>query len=567
MAAPKAILRVGPWDANKKKNAGVNETASGSAAGPQLRAGVKAKGKTAEVAVSESAGKTGPMKILGRLREADSSAVLSTERGRRFRAILLEEGMGNLTDCFYYTAEAIASCPPLFEGRRFFVDHPDAMEEKTRPERSVRDVAGWYENCGVEIGDGGQAQLCADVVTMNSPDIEPIRARLIECLNYQNKHPDQDLLGFSINASGDFTKMALQEFMKSAPIPPACLPKLIEAAALGIQMIHPVSKMNKATSCDLVTEAGAGGRISQLLEREKGTMAKQTEKKEADKKEAKQKEDGAGSPPAKDGSSDGAQGGADDTAADGDKEIIGAMMKKYLGDGFTEDDHQMAKEAMAHAQEVGKAHGWDESETEKAAGHFMQSHKMMQAKGAGSPPPPAAGAAKDPTQDAGAAPPPAPGKEAAGKEADTSKETADTEKGRGFHGSGFTPGKTPPAAQFESARGARGAAGPTSKETQLEATVARLTAELEAERLDKHMDSILKESRLPMTATKRFRESMKDVRSKKSVDEHFKIFKETWIAASGEADGLGGLMLSQERQAQGSGGKGGFDLADCKETD
>lgn len=538
---PMSVLRIGPWDLKRETAGASTGVAQTRAASLKKKSGATDPSSSGSVdrATKESNKR---MHILGRLREADSPT-LSTQSGRRFRAVLLEEGMGNLNDCFFYTKEAIESCPPIFEGKKFFIDHPDAAEEQTRPERSVRDVAGWYENCAAEIdAQSGKTVLCADVVTINSPDVEPIRARLIECLNYQNKHANSDLLGFSINASGDFGTMGLEQFIKEAQFAPTCMPKLLEAQARGIQMIHPVSKMTTATSCDLVTEAGAGGRISQLLEREKGTMAKkESEKKEAEKKEA-HKEDGAGAPPAKDGSADGAAGGAQHDDADADAELIQSMMKKYLGDGFTEDDKKMAMEAHQHAMEIGKAQGWDESEVEKAAGHFMQSHRHMQAKSAASAPAPDAPAPAD----AGAKPaaPQAGGQEADKKEAEKSQETNDDWSGKGYHPSAFAPGKTPSQAQhFESAKGK----APSKEVIELTAKAARLEAELEAERLGKHVETILRESNLPDSATARFRESIKDVKSKKTVDENFKIFREAWLAASSE-DGMGGFIISQERQ-------------------
>lgn len=541
---PKAQL-FGAYFLGKKK-ARANESATTSAAGPQTRAQTQ---KAKPVGQKESASK--PMRFLGRLREADAAPTPGQPSGRRFRVVLLSEGMGNFEDAYYYTRQAIESCPPIFEGKKLFIDHPSAFEEETLPERSVTDIGGYFENCGVGTGDGGEATLEADLVTVESPAIVPIRALMLESLEFSKTHPDQDLVGLSINAGGQFDTMPIDQFMRTAQIPSGCMAKLQEAVAKGIQLIRPVSQMTAAKSCDLVTEAGAGGRISQLLERKREHMAKE-KGKEADAKESKEKkeaghkEDGAGAPPDKDGSADGQTG--DQPGADQDEELIKSMMKKYLGDGFTQEDMQMAREAVANAKEM----GMDEDEAMKCAGYNFKMAKHMQAKGGATPPPPTA---KNDTPPAGGGAP--------------AQESAD---GNGFsvHAkSGPAASKVPSSEQKESKEGEEAKnkesarSGASKREIELSAENARLKGELEEINLEKFIDQTLRESKLPMRATKSFRECLKGIKTQKEVTEKFTVFQEAWRARGGEADDMPGFYITPEKTGALK-ESGRLDFSDCK---
>jgi len=477
----------------------------------------------------------GGIKFIGRLKEANS-ADMGNLPASRFEVVLLQEGLGNLNDCYYYTKEALESCPPLFEGKKLFIDHPDLMEEKTRPERSVRDVAGWFENLRTDVDQDGRTMLVGEAVLSQSPDVYPYRVRMTESIAFTKTHPGQDFVALSINASGDFDTIPIEALMQE-DIPASCLPKIQEAIAQGISVVRPVRKMTSATSCDLVTEAGAGGKIAQLLEQERGPMAKKESKeKETEKKETKEaahkehehehKEDGAGAPPAK----------KDDVGDDGDhpdkaqdEELIQSMMKKYLGDGFTDDDKAMAKEAYEAAK---AACGDDHDEAMKMAGYSMKMArhmKMSQSKQDSAAPAPAAA----PAQEAGEPYP-----------------------------VNTTPAAGPAPAHPKKTDQVESASGRSSKrEIELTAQVAKLTAELEAERLEKFVDKTLRESKLPMAATKRFRETIKDAKTQKEVSEKFGWFREAWLAGEGEESGF---VLSAEKSGVAS---GGLSFADCKDNE
>lgn len=521
---------------------------------------VKAKGSAANAyaVCTSSTEARKPMKLVGRIREATAppapnaaagSAGQIEAPGRRFRVVLLREGMGNLVDCYYYTKDAIESCPPIFEGKKFFIDHADLEEEELRPERSITDVGGWFENLSTQVAEDGCTELAGDLVTLaDSPkiDMNGVRALLMESIAYSQSHAG-DLVGLSIAAGGDFDTISLEQFVRTENIPAGCQAKIAEATAKGISMIRPVRRMTSATSCDLVTEAGAGGRISQLLERNK--MSKETK----ETKETKTKEDGA-APVAQDGAADGKGGGSKDHAdADQDKELIKSMLSKYVGDGFTEEDHAMASEAYQAALE---AHGGDEKEAMETAGRVMKMAKFGQAK-----------QAKKAAADAQAG-----GGQAGSDGSDGSGgPAAESGSDAGQQNRGMVPGGNKPA----------GADAPKDQTTvesvkeankKLEDQVVKLTGEnvalkakLEERELTDFIDGKLRESRLPNSATKKFREAIKGVKSQKEVSDKLAIFQEAYLQGSGEAgDGVG--LFIQPEKAVAEAGEAKFSAADCLDT-
>ena len=88
-------------------------------------------------------------------------------------------------------------------------------------------------------------------------------------VEYAKKFPDKEFVGLSINASGDSGEMSLDEFLKETKVPDSVLPKLMKAKEQGAQTIRPVTAISEAVSCDMVTEAGAGGKILDMIEKEK----------------------------------------------------------------------------------------------------------------------------------------------------------------------------------------------------------------------------------------------------------------------------------------------------------
>ncbi len=182
----------------------------------------------------------------------------------KFRVVLIQEGMGNSNDAYYYTREALESGVEVFSGLKIMVDHPSEEEERIRPERSTRDVIGHYENLSVENDpEGGQAMLCADLSLLDASDTELARAQMVRAVENSAKFPGRDFIGLSINASGPSAETPIEDIMGVAP--EGAKAKLIEAQQEGISILRVVSKINRAVSCDLVTEAGAGGKILQII--------------------------------------------------------------------------------------------------------------------------------------------------------------------------------------------------------------------------------------------------------------------------------------------------------------
>jgi hypothetical protein len=496
--------------------------------GPSIKASAKKETNANPMPTKQKQAKkenTKDLRFIGRFKEVKESG--AQPEGRRFRVVLLQEGMGNLADCFYYTPAALQSAIPLYEGSQFFINHPAKTEEQDRPERDVRDVAGYFENVDTEIDKNGVTNLCGDLVLINGPAYERERALIMESLSYELKHPDKELVGLSINASGDFQTMGIEQFMNEQPVPDACKPKLLEALQNGITMMRPVQEIDSAVSCDLVTTAGAGGKILQLLEGGK-KMPKQEEAKQEEK--SKEAAGGTvGAEPGKEAGSDGAADGQDGSHPDAqqDEQLIQSMMKKYLGDGFSDEDKSMAHEAYKNAMEM----GLDHSEAMKCAGYHMKMAKHVQMKQAKQEEAGAGDGAQPGGNPKGVANPPS--------------------------GGGGMDGK------MSQEKGVATDFGESNKKTdvvRLAGEVARLQEQLNAINLEKHVDKTLRESRLPMNVTKKFREAIKGVKSVKEVNDKFNLFREAY-GLGGEA--TGGFILGAEKT--GEVGEAAISFADCAE--
>jgi len=189
-----------------------------------------------------------------------------------FDVVLIEEGLGNFGDAFYYTKEAIESAAALFEGEKCFCDHPKQSEEEDRPERTTRDILGHFENCEAEPGDGGRTVLSASLDVLNVPKTELQRAQMVRAVQNREKF-NKEFVGLSINAGGDSEEQTIEAVMASAP--DGAKPKLQEAMDKGIETVRVVSRITSVVSCDLVTKAGAGGKILTIIEGEKTDVKKE----------------------------------------------------------------------------------------------------------------------------------------------------------------------------------------------------------------------------------------------------------------------------------------------------
>jgi len=416
----------------------------------------------------------------------------------RFRVILLQEGLGNLKDAYYYSREALQSAVPVFEGKKIYADHPTAIEERTRPERSVKDVLGHFESVALQEGDDGQAQLVADVVILPEEPYRWARALMSHSVEYAKRYPDKDFVGLSINASGDAESMSISALMEKG-VPDSAVQKLRSAQAEGIEQVKLVSVIKDAVSCDLVTEAGAGGKVLEMLEKEK-TMAKkpvkkmtESEMKQEEKKEAEEKHEAEEKKEA-----------APDAKADGEKHddeqqdvaLIKKMIAEYLGDDEAESEEvmKMCKEAYEAYTEM----GYEADEALKAAGHAMKLAKHMASKETkeSDDEKPAAAADKKSAPDAEK-------KEAAPEKSEEKKET-DEKKEESHKESDVV--------------------------IKMSAELSALKEKLQGFELREHMEKTLRESGLSRKATTDFKESLKEsggVKSANDFDSKFKFFVET----------------------------------------
>lgn len=188
----------------------------------------------------------------------------------KFKVALIQEGLGNLRDAYYYTKEALeyAASNGVFEGKKCYADHPSVMEEQDRPERSVRDIIGHFENVHTENNDDGSLRLCADLIMLPAKSYEWARSLVSQAIQYGKKYPDRELVGLSINANGDAKESAIDDFLKS-DLPESAKPKLLKAKEMGISEVRVVSKITEAVSTDLVTEPGCRGKILEFIENER----------------------------------------------------------------------------------------------------------------------------------------------------------------------------------------------------------------------------------------------------------------------------------------------------------
>lgn len=153
--------------------------------------------------------------------------------GSTWRVLLIRSGTSG--NGIHYSPDVLKEAVPLFEGVKAYADHPSRDEMKSRPERSIRDVVGWYDRVAY---DDAHAGIAADFHVLESADW--LRTMLRSAWDAGKG----DLLGFSINAAG--TKSGKRK----------------DGGAL-------LEAIVSVTSTDVVTTPGAGGRLLGMLESER----------------------------------------------------------------------------------------------------------------------------------------------------------------------------------------------------------------------------------------------------------------------------------------------------------
>jgi hypothetical protein len=178
----------------------------------------------------------------GQLRESS----VDLEKGTA-RVIVLRTGPGNAADKHYYTPECLEDAVErkVFEAAQNYVDHPTELEDKIIPERMVEKLGGWF--CDVEMGkcenEQGITVPCIEATFVIEPGNELVLNKLRAAQQYAKQFDGKPYLGFSINASG-----------VGAP------------AEIDGQEFNRVDRITEVISVDLVTRAGAGGKLLQLKE-------------------------------------------------------------------------------------------------------------------------------------------------------------------------------------------------------------------------------------------------------------------------------------------------------------
>ena len=160
------------------------------------------------------------------------SVGLQARPGHRYRARLIEGDRWGSSG--WYGRDMLERDGPHVwpAGTQVYMDHPGVTEQHDRPERSVRDLAGKITSTPVYEADG----LYADV------EFYPHVAPIIEAM--------WEDIGMSIRASG--TAESGERAGRTGPV---------------------ITSLTEGVSVDVVTRAGAGGKLVALLESARATEA------------------------------------------------------------------------------------------------------------------------------------------------------------------------------------------------------------------------------------------------------------------------------------------------------
>jgi hypothetical protein len=490
------------------------------------------------------------LRVKTRLREADGQSI----GGGKYRVILIQEGLGNLRDCFYYTKECLQSSVGVFEGIKCFADHPNQIEEQIHPERSTRDILGHYEDAEYVETDG-RGSIEATLILCEGEHFDWAKSLLTNALEYATKYSDADFVGFSINAQGEAGNADIADFLGSTDVPPSILPKLQKAQADGVTELRPVSALRDAVSVDLVTEAGAGGKILTMMERNKLPMKTKTNPKtkpnresrtsrpaktreaqarEQEHEDVELQEDGAPAGGADPGTQDHADAGQDVA-------LFKKMIGQYLGHDSGVDDEEAMKMAK-HSFEHFKQGGMEEHEAYEAAGSHLKAAAAIGKSMHGE------------TQES----------EEHEEEAAESEAHEESEE----HEEAGDGGGAPPAASGKKGPPMAQEANRSNKEvTKLRAEVASLRESVQKQRVDRYLDKKLQACDKSPEWVKAFREALGKPRSVAHVEETWDVFNRAAEAALAESDaGEGDDPLVTERDSgrfRESGNANVISFADC----
>jgi hypothetical protein len=166
------------------------------------------------------------------LTELIEAEVPAREDGRHIAEVTLirsgKSKQGNL-----YSPEVLTEAAPLFEGALAFADHSKPGD---LPERSVRDIVGYYRNVR-SLKEAAGSRIRAEL------HLVPGNDWLYSLLQESQNHPS--LCGLSIDAFGDTVR---------------------EADGTTV-----VKSLKKVLSVDVVTRPSAGGSFDRLIQSERNT--------------------------------------------------------------------------------------------------------------------------------------------------------------------------------------------------------------------------------------------------------------------------------------------------------
>lgn len=131
----------------------------------------------------------------------------------------------------HYSRDVLAKAAPVFEGVKAYADHPGKEDEKNRPERSVKDIVGYYTD--VKVADDGALRANLHIVGEAQKWLYP--------LVHETVAHNPNLIGLSINALGK-TTMGERDGRKGVI----------------------VEDIVKGNSTDIVTTPAAGGTFERL---------------------------------------------------------------------------------------------------------------------------------------------------------------------------------------------------------------------------------------------------------------------------------------------------------------
>jgi hypothetical protein len=179
-----------------------------------------------------------------RLHEA---RIQDTDQGPRASVLIIREGPGNPSDRHYYSKQALETsvAEDMWNGKPCFIDHPTTVEDKIIPERLVEKQCGYFENARLTtvLNEAGQkvTGIIADLVPETGNELALRKLRTTA--QYSEQFPRSSYLGFSINAEG-----------------------VGGTEKIGDREWNRVDQITGVTSVDIVTKAGAGGKLLSFRE-------------------------------------------------------------------------------------------------------------------------------------------------------------------------------------------------------------------------------------------------------------------------------------------------------------